>query len=134
MDAPTARGRVAAAPVGHLATVTPGGRPHVVPCCFALQGQWLYSAVDDKPKSTPQLRRLANIEAHPAVSVLVDHYDDDWSELWWIRMDGTAQLWDSGPRRAEAIAALATKYGQYREEAPPGPVIAVEISAWRWWP
>ncbi len=134
VDAATARRRLADAPVGHLATVTPQGRPHVVPCCFVVDGGWLYSAVDAKPKSTLALRRLENIRAHPDVTVLVDHYDDDWSTLWWVRVDGTAQVWETGTRRAHAVAALAAKYRQYRESVPPGPVIAVEIAVWRSWP
>jgi PPOX class probable F420-dependent enzyme len=134
VDAQTARERVAGAPVGHLATVTAEGRPHLVPCCFVLAGDWIYSAVDAKPKSTASLRRLANITVTPAVALLVDHYDEDWSDLWWVRVDGTAQVFESGARRHDAIAALAGKYRQYRETPPPGPVIAVEVTGWRWWP
>ncbi|HXQ60906.1 MAG TPA: TIGR03668 family PPOX class F420-dependent oxidoreductase [Acidimicrobiales bacterium] len=134
MDAATARRRLAEAPVGHLATVTPEGRPHVVACCFVLEGENLYTAVDAKPKSTPALRRLDNIRAHPPVSVLVDHYEEDWAQLWWVRVDGTARIVDSGAERTGALGALATKYRQYREEVPPGPVIAVEITGWRSWP
>ncbi len=134
MDAATARSRLAEAPVGHLATVTPEGRPHVVPCCFVLDGGWIYTAVDAKPKSTLALRRLENIRAHPEVTVLVDHYDDDWSRLWWVRVDGTAHVSESATQRAGALEALALKYRQYRESVPPGPVIAVEIAVWRSWP
>jgi PPOX class probable F420-dependent enzyme len=134
VDARTARRRVAEAPVGHLATVTPQGRPHVVPCCFVLEGEWIYTAVDAKPKSTLDLRRLDNIEAHSEVALLVDHYDEDWADLWWVRVDGRAEIWESGRRRQGALAALATKYRQYRESVPPGAVIAVEIIRWRSWP
>jgi len=134
VDAQTARERVVRAPVGHLATVTSDGRPHVVPCCFVLVGRWIYSAVDTKPKSTLALRRLENIRAHPTVALLVDHYDEEWSELWWVRVDGDAQLWESGARREEAVAALAAKYRQYREVPPPGAVVAVEATRWQWWP
>jgi PPOX class probable F420-dependent enzyme len=134
VDAATARRRLADAPVGRLATVTPEGRPHVVPCCFVLVGDWIYTAVDAKPKSTPLLRRLDNIRAHPEVSVLVDHYDEDWDRLWWVRVDGTAQVVDSSTRGDDALAALARKYRQYRVSVPPGPVIAVEITGWRMWP
>jgi PPOX class probable F420-dependent enzyme len=134
VDAVTARQRLGEAPVGHLATVTPEGRPHVVPCCFALVGGWIYTAVDAKPKSTLALRRLDNIRAHPDVTVLVDHYDDDWSRLWWVRVDGTAHVSESATQRADALVALAAKYRQYRASVPPGPVIAVEIAVWRSWP
>ncbi len=126
---------MAEAPVGHLATVTPEGRPHVVPCCFVLDGEWIYTAVDAKPKSTLALRRLDNIEAHAAVTLLVDHYDEDWDDLWWVRVDGTAQVWETGPRRADALAALAGQVPAVpRATVPPGPVIAVEITGWRSWP
>jgi PPOX class probable F420-dependent enzyme len=134
VDAAAARRRVAKARVGRLATVTGEGRPHVVPCCFVLDGGWIFTAVDAKPKSTLALRRLDNIGAHPEVSVLVDHYDEEWAELWWVRVDGRAQVWESGRPRSEALAALAGKYPQYRVTTPPGPVIAVAITAWRWWP
>ena len=84
------RQRLAGARVARLATLTPDGRPHVVPCCFALVEDTLYSAVDGKPKTTLALRRLDNVRAHPACSLLVDHYADDWAALWWVRVDGTA--------------------------------------------
>jgi PPOX class probable F420-dependent enzyme len=134
VDPQTARDRVAGAAVGHLATVRADGRPHVVPCCFALAGEWLYSAVDGKPKTTMALRRLENITAQPAVSLLVDRYDEDWADLWWVRVDGRAEVWEAGPRYERAVAALVAKYRQYREAAPTGAVIAVRISGWRWWP
>src|SRR5947209_988633 len=88
VDHATMRQRMREARVGRLATVTGEGRPHVVPCCFVLAGDAavVYSAVDGKPKSTLQLRRLANIRANPYASLLVDHYADDWSALWWVRV------------------------------------------------
>jgi PPOX class probable F420-dependent enzyme len=128
------RARVARAPVGRLATVTPEGRPHVVPCCFALVADTLYWAVDAKPKSTPALRRLDNLRATPAASLVVDHYDDDWSELWWVRVDGTARILDPGAEHDRALDALAAKYAQYRDERPPGPVVAIDVTTWRAWP
>ncbi len=109
--------------VARLATVDAGGRAHVVPICFALDGDALYTAVDEKPKRTRALQRLRNIEADPRVEVLIDHYDDDWSQLWWVRLRGTARIVDD-PR---AVELLAAKYPQYRVEEPAGPVIAVAI-------
>ena len=94
----------------------------MVPICFVIEGDTLYTAVDEKPKSTRQLKRLANIEANPKVEVLIDHYEDDWSKLWWVRLQGTARVADD-PR---AIELLRAKYPQYRD-ALLGPVIAVEI-------
>lgn len=90
--------------------------------------------MDAKPKSTLDLRRLDNIGAHPDVSLLVDHYEDDWARLWWVRVDGRAQVCASGPLWSHALAALTAKYEQYRASAPPGPVIAVDITQWRSWP
>jgi len=109
--------------VARLATVDPQGRPHVVPICFVLDGDTLYTAVDEKPKRTRALQRLRNIEANPNVEVLVDRYEDDWSRLWWVRLRGTARIVDD-PR---AVELLAAKYPQYRDRPPSGPVIAVTI-------
>jgi PPOX class probable F420-dependent enzyme len=134
VDPRTARRRLAEAPRGHLATVTAAGRPHIVPCCFVVDGDWIYTAVDAKPKSTVALRRLENVRSHTAVCLLVDAYDEEWSELWWVRVDGRAQVWESGSRRDVALGALADKYRQYRETTPPGPVIGIEITGWRSWP
>jgi PPOX class probable F420-dependent enzyme len=122
----------AAARVARLATITPAGRPHVVPCCFSLDGTLAYTAIDNvKPKSTVALRRLDNIRANPAASLLVDHYSDDWSELWWIRADGVARIDDANQR---ALDLLCAKYEQYRLQPPPGPFITIEIRSWASWP
>ena len=134
MEHSIARRHVSEARVGHLATVTPDSRPHVVPCCFALQGDTVYSAIDGKPKTTIALARLTNVRANAAASLLVDHYDDDWSQLWWIRLDGTARVLDSGVEYEEALDLLTAKYEQYRETRPPGPVIALDVDRWRSWP
>ena len=133
MDDAILRQRVEAARVGHLATVRPDGRPHVVPCCFALVDDTVYSAVDAKPKSTLALQRLRNLEAHPAASLVVDHYEDDWAQLWWIRLDGAARI-AAGDERNAALAALAAKYAQYVDAPPPGAVIALDVETWRAWP
>jgi PPOX class probable F420-dependent enzyme len=114
---------VAAARVACLATVGRDGRPHVVPICFVLDGETLYTAVDEKPKRTRRLRRLENIEANPHVEVLIDHYEDDWSKLWWVRLRGTARIVED-PR---AVDLLVAKYPQYAERRPEGPVIAIDV-------
>jgi PPOX class probable F420-dependent enzyme len=134
------RRRLAGARVARLATVRPDGRPHLVPCCFALDGETLYSAVDAKPKTTLALQRLENLAAHPAASLVVDHYEEDWSALWWVRVDGPARVLPpggDGPGAAEYRAAsdlLAAKYPQYHHRPPPGPVVAIDIVTWRAWP
>ncbi len=134
MEPDLLRARIDAARVARLASVTPEGRPHVVPCCFVRSGEVLYSAVDGKPKSTLALARLRNLRAHPVASLLVDHYADDWSALWWIRADGTARVLDAGAERDEALDMLVAKYEQYRCERPSGAVVALDVERWRSWP
>jgi PPOX class probable F420-dependent enzyme len=127
------RERVREARVGRLATLDADGRPHLVPFCFALEGDVLYSAVDEKPKRSKHLKRLENIRSRPEVAVLVDHYEEDWTRLWWVRMDGTATVLEDGPERESALALLREKYEQYRSQPPTGPVIAVRVERWRGW-
>jgi len=133
MDRETARRLVEAAPVGRLATVTADGRPHAVPCCFALVGERVYSAVDGKPKSTTVLKRLDNVRANPVATLLVDHYDDDWTRLWWVRLDGLARIVDDAAERDTALDALAARYRQYRRDRPEGPMLALDIERWSGW-
>jgi PPOX class probable F420-dependent enzyme len=135
MDGPTMRERVASARVGRLGTLTGEGKPHLVPCCFVLEGERVYSAVDEvKPKATAALKRLANVQSNPVASLLVDHYEEDWSRLWWVRVDGHASVVGDERERGRASSFLATKYEQYREAPPSGPVIAIDIETWRSWP
>jgi len=130
------RARAAAARVAHLATTWATGGPHVVPCCFVVEGDRLYTAVADlKPKSTTVLRRLGNVAAHPRAAVLVDHYEEDWGALWWVRMDGAARVVTPGSREhVTAVELLGAKYVQYGRRPPPGPAIVVDIDTWRAWP
>jgi PPOX class probable F420-dependent enzyme len=133
MEAGEMRKRVRDARVARLATVGADGRPHLVPICFVLEGDVLYSAVDEKPKRSQRLKRLENIRNRPEVAVLVDHYEEDWTRLWWVRLDGTASVLDEGPEREHALALLREKYEQYRAQPPTGPVIAVRIERRRAW-
>lgn len=121
--------------VAELATITADGRPHLVPFCFALEGDILVTAVDEKPKRSRELKRLANIRANPGVAVLAHSYTEDWSALWWVRVDGTAEIHEHGVRHDWAIRALVEKYEQYREEEarPRGAVIAITIERWQGW-
>jgi PPOX class probable F420-dependent enzyme len=128
------RERVASARVARLATTTPAGRPHLVPVCFALVGDTVYSAVDGKPKSTRALQRLANLRADPAAALLIDHYDEDWTAVWWVRADATGRVLAAGAEQVRARAALGDKYEQYRRDPPAGPVIALDVVGWRAWP
>jgi PPOX class probable F420-dependent enzyme len=122
--------RVAAARVGRLATVSAEGRPHVVPVTFAMLGEDIVTAVDAKPKTTRRLRRLDNVRATGRASLLVDHYEEDWALLWWVRVDCAAEVQDSAEA---AIDALVAKYEQYRAARPAGPVIVLRPDAWRSW-
>jgi PPOX class probable F420-dependent enzyme len=133
MDVPEMRQRVSDARVARLATLTADGRPHLVPICLALEGDTLYSVVDEKPKRSKRLQRLENVRRRPEVTVLVDHYEEDWSRLWWVRLDGTARVLDEGEEREQALVLLRTKYEQYRGEPPTGPVIAVRAERWSGW-
>jgi PPOX class probable F420-dependent enzyme len=133
VDEENMRERVAAARVGRLATLGAERRPHLVPICFALEGETLYSAVDEKPKRSKRLKRLKNIRRHPDVTVLVDHYEEDWTRLWWVRLDGVATVLEQGLERERALELLQAKYEQYRAEPPTGAVIAVRVARWRAW-
>ena len=122
--------RFAHAPVARLATVAPDGRPHLVPVLFALRDEVVYTAVDAKPKTTQRLRRLANIEGNPLVSMLVDHYAEDWTQLWWVRIDGIAAVHHDGNAMQAGRDLLRAKYPQYQSVSLNGPVIAVAVRRW----
>ena len=120
--------------VGHLGTISADGQPHVVPVCFVLVGETAYSAVDQKPKRTTQLRRIANVTATGHACLLVDQYSEDWTALWWVRADGVARV--LAPEDEEAVRAvdrLVARYAQYREARPHGPVLAVDVDRWSGW-
>ena len=126
--------------VGRLATADAAGQPLVVPVCYALEadGRRLYSAIDAKPKRTRQLRRLRNIRENPRVSLVVDEYDEDWSRLRYVIVEGTGAIVESGPERERAVDLLLVKYPQYLAlglAADRGPVIAIAVErmvAWRY--
>ena len=121
---------------GHLATADAKGRPQVVPVCFVFDGQAIYSVLDAKPKTTPlrQLRRVKNILANPQVSLVVDHYEEDWDKLQYILVSGDAELLESGEKWALAIAMLREKYPQYQamdlDQSPVIKIIPVRYSPW----
>ena len=125
--------RLGLARVARLATIDSDGRPHLVPIVFALEGDTLYAAVDRKPKRSQTLRRIENARVRPDVTVLVDHYEENWGRLWWIRLRGRARVLDDGEERDRALALLGDKYPQYQEEPPDGPVLAVDITQVREW-
>jgi PPOX class probable F420-dependent enzyme len=134
LDPVTIRSRFAAAPVARLATLRPDGTPRLVPITFVLLDGLICSAVDEvKPKTTTRLARLADVARDPRVGIVVDHYDDDWSALWWVRVDGTAAVHEGGELRERALAALAAKYPPYAAAPPSGLVLVVTPTRWAGW-
>ena len=122
--------------VARLATVDESGNPHLVPICFAYSGGVLYTPIDEKPKrgGALELRRVRNIRAHPEVCLLVDRYDDDWSQLAWLQIRGTASLVTDGSERSRALAALRGRYPQYRamnlEALPLIRITPTHVASW----
>jgi PPOX class probable F420-dependent enzyme len=125
--------RLTNARVARLATTDLDGRPHLVPIVFAIEDDTLYSAVDQKSKQSRRLRRIENARTRPEVTILVDHYDEDWTRLWWIRVRGRARVLDEGEEREHALELLINKYAQYRAEPPDGPVLAIDVTEVREW-
>lgn len=119
--------------MARLATVSDDGTPHLVPVTFSLQDDRIVTAVDHKPKTTTKLRRLRNIRGNPKVSVLVDHYEEDWTHLWWVRADGLATIVEQEEERAPALTSLIAKYPQYADHVPEGPVILIKVTRYASW-
>jgi PPOX class probable F420-dependent enzyme len=124
---------ISGARVARLGTLDPDYGVHVVPITFAVVGDVIVNAVDHKPKRSRRLRRVENIERNHHVTLLVDHYDDDWSRLWWCRLSGTARVLYQGDEFDHAVDALVARYEQYREVRPAGPVIRVAVDHWSGW-
>ncbi|MFD2796278.1 TIGR03668 family PPOX class F420-dependent oxidoreductase [Promicromonospora vindobonensis] len=145
LDDHTCRSRFAAARHAYLASAGSDGVPHLVPVTFALvkarsntaadpsTGDEIVVAVDHKPKTTRDLKRLRNLAENPRVAFLADRYDDDWAHLWWVRADGVAAIEHDGEPREAALDALAARYPQYREHRPDGPLIRVRVARWSGW-
>ena len=134
LDVPTQRERVAAARVARLATLRPDGTPRLVPITFVLMEGLVFAAVDEvKPKRSTRLARLADVRRDPRAAVLVDHYAEDWTTLWWVRIDGEAAVHEAGDQHARAVAALAAKYAPYAAAPPDGPVLVLTPTRWTGW-
>ncbi|KAF4407851.1 MULTISPECIES: TIGR03668 family PPOX class F420-dependent oxidoreductase [Streptomyces] len=133
LAAQEARRRFAGGRVLRLATADTGGHPHLVPATFAVDGDLVLLAVDHKPKRHQDLKRLRNIARNPAVSALVDVYDEDWSRLWWARADGTARLLGETADRSRPLALLTARYPQYARLPPAGPVVEIAVDRWSGW-
>jgi PPOX class probable F420-dependent enzyme len=128
LDEDDALRRLSLARVARLAT-SADGQPHIVPVTFAIRDRVIVIAIDHKPKSTRNLKRLRNIAGNNKVSLLADEYAEDWSRLWWVRADGIASVTD------EPEPLLIEKYPQYRENPPEGPYIRIQagtITGWAW--
>lgn len=129
-----ARRRFATARHAYLATAGMDGQPHLVPVTFAVRVDTVVIAVDSKPKTTTNLKRLRNITENPRVAVLVDEYHDtDWRRLWWVRADGEARVLTGTRDRITPLTWLCEKYPQYQNDVPAGPVIWVDVHVWRGW-
>ena len=128
-----ARARLSAVRVATLATIGDDGNPHLVPITFAVENDLIFTAVDHKPKTTPRLRRLRNIEQNPRVALLANHYSDDWQELWWVRVDGLASVTAQAEEIQHPIDLLVRRYEQYSARHPDGPVITIRADRWTGW-
>lgn len=134
LDEDACRERLAAMPVARLATLRGDGTPRLIPMTFAVVDGVVCSAIDRiKPKADARLARLRDIDRDPRVALVADRYDDDWSQLWWVRVDATAAEHTDGPLRDRALDALQDKYEPYRRERPDGPVLVFTPTAWSGW-
>lgn len=105
-----------------------------MPITFALVDGVICSAVDEvKAKRSTRLARLADVARDPRVALVVDHYAADWTQLWWVRVDGTAEVLTGGSAHAAAVAALVAKYPQYAGARLDGPVLAITPLRWTGW-
>jgi PPOX class probable F420-dependent enzyme len=132
LDRELMRRRLAGARVGYLASAGSDRAPHLVPVCFAVDGDRIYWAVDFKPKAGPDLKRLRNLAANPRAALLVDHYEEAWERLWWVRADCSASVL-TGAESEHALDLLAAKYPQYRRRRPEGPVVGMTVDRWSGW-
>lgn len=118
--------------VGHLATAGASGMPSVVPVCFALEAETLYTALDEKPKRTRRLRRIIDLEANSSVAFVADYYDEDWSKLGWVMIRGEGDILESGEEFDMGCGLLKRRYMQYATMKL-APLIAIRILALRSW-
>ena len=117
--------------VARLASADARGKPHVVPVCFAVDGETVYITVDEKPKRRPgrALKRIRNLVENPAVALVADHYEEDWRRLGWVMLRGRAEILHGGEEHHRAQTLLRGRYRQYREMSLAGlPVIAIRIA------
>ena len=134
---PGARALVDSLDVARLATIEPSGQPHVLPICFVVVADTLYSVVDGKPKRNPlALARLRNVAADPRATVVADRYDADWTRLAWAMLAGRAEIVDDDREYASALSRLERKYAPYRGAGftrATNPMLALRIERVRFW-
>jgi len=118
--------------VGRLGLVDEEGAPRVLPVTFALADGRIWSAIDQKPKRSGEPARLRFLRRDPRAALTVDRYSDDWDELAWVQVLGTVRIREVS-EGAAGMEALSAKYGQYRDQAPPGPLLALEPQRYLWW-
>jgi PPOX class probable F420-dependent enzyme len=128
-----ARGRFATVPVARPGTADAQGRPHLVAATFAIEGDTIYTAVDQKPKPGTNLKRLRNVDENRWLIMLADRYSDDWEMLWWARADGRAAVPADQPQTAVPLRLLADRYWRYRQALPTGPVLVVTVERRSGW-
>lgn len=136
LDESESRRRLAGERVARLATIrATDGTPRLVPITFAVVDGLVCSAVDKvKPKADTRLARLRDVDADPRVGLLADRYDDDWTQLWWVRLDAVAAEHTTGELRERALDALVDKYEPYRgADRPDGPVLVLTPTRWTGW-
>ena len=117
--------------IARLATVDGAGRPLALPICYVVAGEWLFSPTDAKPKRVPvqRLKRLRNIQENPQVALVIDDYDEDWTQLAYVILHGTAEILSGGSAFEQAVVALREKYPQYQQmPLQDNPMIAVQLT------
>ena len=118
--------------VGRMGLLDEEGAPRVLPVTFVVAEGRIWSAIDQKPKRAAEPARLRYLRRDPRAALTVDHYSDDWEELAWVQVLGTVRILDLA-EGAAGLGALSAKYEQYREEAPPGPLLALRPERYLWW-
>jgi PPOX class probable F420-dependent enzyme len=119
--------------VGRLAFLDDWDRPRVLPITFAMLGDAVWSAIDQKPKRSAEPARVSYLRRRPDAALVVDSYDEDWSRLRWVQIRGTVKVVQASAA-PEAMAALAAKYEQYERHPPPGPLLRLgvdRVACWR---
>jgi PPOX class probable F420-dependent enzyme len=123
---------VEGARVGRLGLLDDEGAPRVLPVTFAVAEGRIWSAIDQKPKRAAEPARVRFLRREPRAALTVDRYSDDWEELAWVQVLGRVEIVDTAYGHV-ALEALSAKYEPYRQEAPPGPLLALQPERYLWW-